>query len=57
MISLTNILSLYRIVEFANRDDMLYALRKYDDTKLNGQRIALEEAVSEISQEKGIAIE
>ncbi|KAI8341907.1 hypothetical protein BC941DRAFT_414829 [Chlamydoabsidia padenii] len=32
------------IVEFAHRDDMLYALRKYDDTKLNGQRVTLEEA-------------
>ncbi|KAI9306620.1 hypothetical protein BJ944DRAFT_281853 [Cunninghamella echinulata] len=31
------------IVEFAHRDDMKYALSKYNNTKLNGQRVTLEE--------------
>ncbi|KAI8093071.1 uncharacterized protein BX664DRAFT_328856 [Halteromyces radiatus] len=31
------------IVEFAHRSDMQYALRKLDNSRLNGQRITLEE--------------
>lgn len=33
------------MVEFAQYDDMKYALRELDDKKLNGQRVRLEEAV------------
>ncbi|CAO3616465.1 unnamed protein product [Cunninghamella blakesleeana] len=31
------------IVEFSRRDDMKYALSRYNNTKLNGQRVTLEE--------------
>lgn len=39
-------LFIYSIVEFARRDDMKYALSRYNNTKLNGQRVTLEEPVS-----------
>lgn len=37
---------IFRVVEFAHREDMKYALRELDNSRLNGQRIILEEAVS-----------
>lgn len=36
---------IFRVVEFASRDDMKYALKELDNEKLNGARVRLEEAV------------
>lgn len=40
------------VVEFARRDDMKYALKELNGTKLNGYRLKLEEAVSYAANKK-----
>lgn len=37
--------SLISVVEFAHRSDMEYALKKLDDSELNGQRVRLFEVL------------